>query len=126
MKNAKRIYVAGPYTKGDVVLNVRHAIVTADALLNLGFAPYVPHLSHFWHLVCPHDYEAWMTLDFEWVKACDAVLRLSGESSGADREEALAGELGIPVFYSIAEVAEYFLAPEPDGSLLHEATWGTP
>jgi hypothetical protein len=45
-----------------------------------------------------------MKQDFEWLKCCDAVLRLPGESTGADREVALAKELGIPVYYSIADI----------------------
>jgi len=33
-------------------------------------------------------------------------MRLPGESPGADREVALAAELGIPVFYSVEELVE--------------------
>jgi hypothetical protein len=37
-------------------------------------------------------------MDKEWVLVCDAVLRLSGESKGADIECTLARKHGIPVF----------------------------
>lgn len=61
--------------------------------------PFVPH-SHFhlWDAEHGHGYEYWMTQCFAWVRRCDALVRLPGESSGADREAALARELGIPVF----------------------------
>ncbi len=44
----KRVYVAGPYTIGNQILNVRQAVLTGTKLLDLGFAPYIPHLNHFW------------------------------------------------------------------------------
>lgn len=42
-----RVYVAGPYTNGDVAVNVRTAYEAADRLADLGFAPFVPHSTHF-------------------------------------------------------------------------------
>jgi hypothetical protein len=45
-----------------------------------------------------------MELDNEWVLRCDALLRLPGESQGADAEVELAKKHGIPVFYSIEEL----------------------
>jgi hypothetical protein len=93
-----RIYVAGPYTKGDVALNVRAAIEAADKLLKRGHVPYLPHLTHFWHLVCPGPYEQWIALDSAWIPFCEAIVRLPGESSGADGEVELAARLGMPVF----------------------------
>jgi hypothetical protein len=46
-----RIYVAGPYTKGDVAVNVRNAFEAANRLADVGFAPFVPHATHFWHML---------------------------------------------------------------------------
>ena len=104
MQRMQRIYVAGPYTKGDVAANVRAAIEVANELADLGYAPYVPHLTHFWHMLCPRPYEEWVALGIDWVRACDAVLRLPGESAGADQEVAFAERNGIPVFNSIAAI----------------------
>jgi len=95
-----RVFVSGPYTNGDVAVNVRTAILAANRLLRKGHIPFVPHLTHFWHLVVPHPYEDWLELDMEWLKVCDAVLRLPGESPGADVEVRLAESLGIPVYYN--------------------------
>jgi uncharacterized protein DUF4406 len=106
-RRPKRIYIAGPYTQGDPVVNTRRAISAGTALLQRGFVPFVPHLTMFWHLVEPQEYETWLTYDFEWVKACDGLLRLDGPSSGADREVALAKEVGIPIFYSLDLVCAY-------------------
>jgi len=104
--DALKVYVAGPYTKGDVVVNTRSAILAADALLEAGHHPYVPHLSHFWHLVAPRPYQDWLDLDLVWLRECDAVVRIPGESSGADMETAEARRLSIPVFGSVAELLE--------------------
>lgn len=99
-----RIYIAGPYTKGDIAMNVRKACSFASAVAGLGHTPFVPHLTHLWHLMFPHPYEFWLEQDIEWLKVCDAILRLDGESSGADKEVQLAQELGMPVYYSLAEI----------------------
>lgn len=92
-----RIYIAGPYTVGDVGVNVRKAIEVADRLRFLGGVPHVPHLNHLWHLAFPHDYEYWMALDMDWLAVCDWIVRIPGESPGADREEVFAKARGIPV-----------------------------
>ena len=102
-----RVYVAGPLTKGDTTINVRKAIDAAETLLRLGFIPYCPHLTHFWHLIYAHDWNTWLTLDEGWLKVCHAVLRLKGESKGADREVKLARKLKIPVFHSIYALKKY-------------------
>jgi len=47
-------------------------------------------------------------MDLEWLAKCDAVLRLPGESKGADIEKDYALSLGIPVFFSIDDLLEYF------------------
>lgn len=107
-----KVYVAGPYTRGDVATNVRKAIEAASSLVDRGFAPFVPHLTHFWHILSPRPYEFWLDLDFEYLRCCDAVLRLPGESSGADREVELAKSLGIPVFEWASEVDWYFSEKE--------------
>lgn len=94
------MYVAGPYSKGDVAVNVREAVRVGNELWNAGFAPFVPHLTHFWHMLFPHPYEEWLDLDNQFIPVCDALFRMPGESSGADKEVALARFCNIPVFYT--------------------------
>lgn len=106
--NAVKVYIAAPYTKGDVALNVANAISAADVLLSHGFAPFVPHLTHFWHMMRPRAYEEWLALDNVFVACCDCVLRLPGESSGADKETALAESMGMPVFREITDVVHWY------------------
>ena len=100
----KKIYIASPYTVGDIAVNVKRQIDCANELMDLGFAPFVPLYSHFQHMVHPRPYQDWTKLDLVWVESCDALLRLDGESSGADGEVEYAKKLGIPVFYSIEEL----------------------
>ena len=103
-----RVYVAGPYTKGDVAINVRNAYEAANRLADLGFAPFVPHATHFWHILFPRPYQFWLDLDNQFLPCCQAVLRLHGASSGADKEVNFARRLGIPVFTEIDELTEHF------------------
>ena len=106
-----RVYVAGPLSQGNVAGNVRQAILAADRLLAAGHAPFVPHLTHFWGMVCPREYEEWITLDFVWIRCCDALIRLPGESLGADREVVWAQHWNIPVFEGVTAFLEYASIP---------------
>lgn len=93
-----RIYIAGLLTQGYLTDNVRTAIEVATALLDAGHFPYLPHLSVFWDLVTPQDYETWMALDFEWIEQCEALVRIPGDCPGCEREEQKARELVIPIY----------------------------
>lgn len=106
-----RVYIASPYTIGDKEANVKAQLVAYHELRDRGFFPFAPLLSHYVQLVRPRLYEDWMTIDFEWLEACDAVLRLPGESSGADREVAHAAEESIPVFYTLESLCSAFVVP---------------
>ncbi|HLC30822.1 MAG TPA: DUF4406 domain-containing protein [Dehalococcoidia bacterium] len=96
-----RVYVAGPYSGGDIILNIRAAIRAASRIMDAGHAPFCPHLTGIWHLVSPKEYEQWLAYDFEWIRACEALVRLPGESPGADREVKIAEEEGIPVYFGV-------------------------
>ena len=99
-----RIFISAPYTIGDQAVNINRAIKVADELLALGFAVYVPHLTHLWHLISPKPYDVWLKLDLEFLDCCDYVLRLDGKSDGADREVEEAKRLCIPVFYGLEDL----------------------
>ncbi len=103
----RRVYVAGPLeTQGFLIDHVRNAIDAGDRLLNAGFAPYIPHITVLWGLVHSHPYQEWIDLDLEWLAVCDYLLRLPGESNGADIEVRFALEHNIPVYYSLEELFE--------------------
>jgi len=76
----------------------------ADRLMSLGYCPVASLLSHFQHLCFPRPYEDWMRVDLEMICRCDVLLRLEGESPGADREVAHSLSLGIPVVHSVEEL----------------------
>lgn len=101
-----KVFIAGPYTLGDVAVNVRNACFCAEEVRRRGHLPFVPHLFHLWHLISPHEYEYWTAMDDEWLRESDAILRLPGRSPGADREIELARRLGIPIVFSLEELAE--------------------
>ena len=103
-----KVYIASPYTLGDVAVNVKAQIDMVDKLMDEGFAPFAPLYSHFQHMAHPRPYEDWVEIDKIWVLACDCLLRLDGESSGADGEVALAKRNNIPVFYSLQDLCLYY------------------
>lgn len=109
MIDKQKIYVAGPYSQGDTILNIKEAVAAADILLDYGFVPFVPHLTGFWHMLYPRDYDKWLAYDLEWLKSCHALLRLEGESKGADQEVAWAMENGIPVFTEISQITHHYM-----------------
>lgn len=100
-----RVYIAGPMSKGLWENNTRQAVDAAAILLKNDFEPFIPHLYTLVSLVHGDiHYERWMAMDFAYIRVCDAVLRLSGESAGADREVTYAGTRNIPVFTNLADL----------------------
>jgi len=101
VQNRLVVYIAAPYTKPDPMVNMRNAMLMWKELWDAGYLPICPHWSGLQHFLTPMNYEEWMEYDCGLVKMCDAILRLPGESSGADREEGSAKGIGIPVYYGL-------------------------
>ncbi len=108
-----RVYIAGPMTnggKGYDMKSVTDAIKVYLRLVELGFVPYCPQFTMFCDFLEPGrvPYESWLELDHCYIDDCDAILRMPGESKGADRECEYAEACGTPVFTGIGEfLAEY-------------------
>ncbi len=112
MENRPKVYVSGPISLGDHVKNIRMGIDAGEELYQNGFIPYIPHTDFLWGLVYEHSWEGWMDIDLEWVKACDALLRLPGESRGADWEVEVATQLLKPVAYSVPQLIDIYYPKE--------------
>lgn len=100
-KKKLKVYIAGPYSKGDVAINVKRAMDFANEIILMGHHPFCPHLSHFLHINNSQPYEKWLELDIAYLKVCDILYRIEGESPGADKEVEIATSLNIPVIYSL-------------------------
>jgi hypothetical protein len=105
--NAKRVYVSGPYSRGDVEWNVLEAMRIGNLIMLAGHAPFVPHLTHHFHAKFPHDYSTWLAVDLVFLSVCDALYRIPGYSVGADVEVMEALRLGIPVICTEDELEVY-------------------
>jgi hypothetical protein len=96
-----RVYISGPITKGNRNEHFFRACELERALMLCGYAPLNPMrsivLPFAWQDDMPHD--LWLAVDLAWVDVCDAVVRLTGDSKGADEECTYAVERGIPVVY---------------------------
>lgn len=96
------VYLAGPISVGDKLDNIRRALLEGGRLRAAGYATFIPHRDVLDQLVAgPAAYEVLMAEDLEWVERCDVLVRLPGESPGADREVARAREIGRPVFHGV-------------------------
>lgn len=120
-----RVYIAGPISKGDLATNINQATQAFLDLAAAGFAPMCPHWSAYSGPAMRHpvsgmvyaiagatpnqmQHADWLAVDLAWVQAADAVLRLPGESAGADQETNEAERLGIPVFDSVDALRYHF------------------
>jgi len=103
-KTKKYIYIAAPYTIPDPIENTHKACKIADELVKKGYVPVIPHLSFVWHLISPKETQFWYDYTMDLMKLCDAVLRVEGESMGADREVEMAQKIGMKVYYNIDEI----------------------
>jgi len=104
----RSIYIASPYSIGDLTANVRVQLDAFERIMEMGHLPFAPLLDHFQHIVHPRSDESWL-YDYclPWVERCDLILRLPGVSFGADIEVGHAIKHGVePCFgWSDLEVA---------------------
>lgn len=124
MPSRVRVYIAGPISKGNLADNVNQATAAFVKLAQHGFAPLCPHWSVYAKPcrlldgMCEGTVECigttagndvmthgdWMGVDLPWVECAKAVLRLPGESTGADLECEHARQHRIPVFNSFDDL----------------------
>jgi len=98
----KLIYLAGPMALGNMADNIGKAWTAAERLRDAGFTPITPQDNFFGSIVGKRRSHAeWLDIDKPLVLASAAVLRLPGESKGADMEVEWATAAGIPVFYNV-------------------------
>ena len=116
--NRPVVYIASPYTRGDVAINTHFQCSVFDKLLNdQKVWPVAPLWSHFQHTLFPRKYDDWIEYDLALIERYDACLRVNPaypqlayeetQSAGADGEVAAFVALHKPVFYSIADLYEW-------------------
>jgi hypothetical protein len=121
MSSRKWVYIAGPFTSGgatELVKNVVNAVKTGIILRQHDetIVPIIPHLFHLADLIMPgQTYDFWLAWDFDLLERCDALLRLRGESSGADREVEFITGRGCPVFHEVGDLLEWVRQTSEEG-----------
>jgi len=105
------IYIAGPLSGPDQDHNVRQAVLTAEVCRRRGHVPIVPHLSVLWNMMMgsPIPWQEWIDYDLNLMRAVQrggwgGLIRLRGDSPGADLEVEEATRLGIPIWCNTNEV----------------------
>jgi len=99
------VYIAGPYALPDPVENTHRTVKAANVLHDTGLVVcHVPHLTMLWHTITPLPPEHWYAYDLAILARCDALLRLPGDSTGADKEVTFAQENNIPVFHLASDL----------------------
>ncbi len=112
------ILIAGPYasgTDGDPELMARNLRRLEEAAWPIFRAGHVPMIGEWVALPVlasagasgsadPLAAEVMYPTAERLLQHCDAVLRLPGDSRGADQDVAIARERGIPVYHSLDEV----------------------
>lgn len=113
-----KVYISGPLTTGKPMQNVHMALDAATRLMHEGFVPFVPHLTWFWEGLyrTEFSYNDWLAWDMEWLDVCDAMLRLPGDSFGANKEARYATNHEIPIFYSVYTLKKWFADKDKNGS----------
>jgi hypothetical protein len=108
------ILIAGPYqsgTNGDadlIAANLRRLEEAAWPIFELGHVPMIGEWVALPVLAsagarATADQVLYPTAD-RLLHHCNAVLRLPGDSRGADQDVRLARERGLPVYYEVSEI----------------------
>ena len=108
-----RIYISHPITLGDGCDNFYDCCKVQQLLMEAGYAVLNPGLSMMHPNGKNIPWQRWIDSDLKWVEVADMVVRLPGESKGADVECEHARKCGIPVYspYLFPCLRELF--PEP-------------
>lgn len=109
------ILIAGPYrsgTGGDPALIARNLATLEEAAGPIFRLGHVPMIGEWVALPVLRtlddggaaDGDVMYETAHRLLQHCDAVLRLPGESAGADQDVAIARERGLPVYRSVEEI----------------------
>lgn len=117
MQKPMMILIAGPYRSGTgddrerMAANLRALEAAAWPVFERGHVPMIgewvalPVLSSAGEdVLSPFAEQVMYPTAERLLQHCDAVLRLPGESRGADQDVAIARRRGIPVYFSVDEV----------------------
>lgn len=110
------IYISGPISNGGQLpayeskVLVKEATDVAFDLIRRGYAVICPHWSWLAEGLVNSQlsHGEWLDSDMALVPRCDAVLRLVGDSKGADMEVAIARRESVPVFFSVDALIHHF------------------
>lgn len=104
LKRRPKVYLSGPISKGGKVENFKRFIAAQKRLIDAGFAVLNPGLSMAPEIADHCDHATWLENDLPWVEAADLLVRLPGESVGADMEVKAAIAAGVEVVtpYNVA------------------------
>ena len=114
------ILIAGPYRSGTnddpdlIEQNMKNLEAQALPIFEKGHVPMIGEwvaLPLMESAGCSHVGDSvWQRIQYpvahRLLEKCDAVLRIEGDSKGADQDVAIAKERGLPVYYSIEEIPD--------------------
>lgn len=92
------VYIAGPMS-GKYLSCVREMIPVQDALHRAGLVTFAPQLSVLRELITPATWEEYLEYDLDIIAHCDGLVRLPGDSKGADREVEFARKRMMPIWH---------------------------
>lgn len=105
------IYLSGKYS-GNVPENIENAKRVARKLWDIGYTVICPHTNteYFENDCCKCKYEDLIEGDLVILRRVDVVFMLEGwqESRGAVEEHNEAAFQGIPIFYTIEQLEDWF------------------
>ena len=112
-----RVYVAGAYSDDNILgclENMRTGIKKSLEVLDAGFSPFVPWFDYLFTLMREDSQkigiQEYYDYSMAWLEASDCVLISHGHehSKGTQAEIQKATKLGIPVFFNLKDLVDYF------------------
>lgn len=104
LRTNKLLYIAGPYSIGNIQENIRRAEMISVNLIRSGFHVITPHKNTAGYEKYEDGnltYETWTKMDLDILSRCDAIYVMvnSENSQGAKKEIEFARTMRMPVIY---------------------------
>jgi len=97
-----KVYIASPYTNGWHADNVKRQLDAMKILMDNGFVPFAPLLTHFCEIHHGSESLDWFGWELEWLKLCDVLVRIRPDDKDGNEIPSPGSDIEVETAYQNA------------------------